>query len=64
MKYRELEKILKSLGYLPLPGKGDHMKFSNGTNHCIVPYRSGRDVNRMITRRILKEVGYKDWRSV
>jgi predicted RNA binding protein YcfA (HicA-like mRNA interferase family) len=64
MKYRELLRIFRSLGYLPENAKGDHVKFSNGINSFTVPFRGGKDVNRMLSRRLLKEAGYKDWRSV
>lgn len=62
MKFREIEKILYSLGFRLLRSRGNHYIFSNGIKTFPVPNNNGKDVNRMLTRRILKEAGYINWR--
>lgn len=54
MKYRDLIKLLNNNGYT-LKRVGKHQIFSNGIKHIAIPHT--KEVNRMLTKRILKECG-------
>lgn len=56
MKTRKFEKILSDFGFV-LSRTGDHRVWVKAGTHVPVP--SGRDINRMVARRILKEIGYQ-----
>lgn len=55
MKLVDFERLLKDSGYV-LISNSKHRKWSNGVNAIVVP--QGRIINRMIARRLLKEIGY------
>jgi len=58
MKYRELVKILKTRGYHPVRQNGtSHLIFTNGVRSFPLAVRN--EVNKMISRRILKETEIK-----
>jgi predicted RNA binding protein YcfA (HicA-like mRNA interferase family) len=56
MKTREFERILAEQGFI-LKRIASHRVWTNGTQHVAVPL--GKQINRMIARRLLKEIGYK-----
>jgi hypothetical protein len=56
MKSTELEKILKLMGY-SLVRLNKHRVWSNGKHSAPVPH--DKEINRMVARRILKEIGYQ-----
>jgi len=53
MKTRDLEKLLTDAGFV-LIRLSAHRVWSNGVTTVAVPH--ARDVNKMMTRRILKEM--------
>lgn len=63
MKTKELLRILKDMGYA-LVRSGKHDVYAKPGHHVAIPHGNGKEVNRMVARRILKEVGFEDWRSV
>lgn len=62
MRYRDFVVILKELNFSMIrSGKGSHEVWSNGVYNVVVTYP---EVNRMIARRELKKIGYKNLRDV
>lgn len=59
MIYRELEKILRSLGYKDIRQKGSHVTWSNGNNKVTVPKHGSRDIPKGTLLSIFKKIGYK-----
>ena len=57
MKTLDFERILKSMGF-ELTRVSKHRIWSNGTKNIAVPH--DKKINRMIARRTLKEIGYKE----
>jgi predicted RNA binding protein YcfA (HicA-like mRNA interferase family) len=55
MKTREFEKILESCGFWLARSNGHNM-WSNGVKRVAVPH--GKNINRMVARRLLKEIQY------
>jgi len=57
MKLRDFEKILSEVGFslVRLGGNG-HRVWGDGARHISVP--NGREINRMVARRLLKELNY------
>ena len=55
MKTVEFERILVDFGF-SLVSSGKHRKWSNGVNTVMIPH--AREINRMIAKRILREIGY------
>lgn len=53
MKTRDFEKYLSHEGYT-LMGSGSHKKFVKGSHVIMVVH--GREMNKMVVRRLLKEV--------
>ena len=61
MKTKIYVRIIESFGYV-LTRVNKHLIYSNGTKSIPVP--QGREVNRMMARRTLKELGYKEWKNI
>lgn len=57
MKTNDFERILVTMGFL-IMRNGSHKVWANGTKRVVIP--SGRQINRMLARRLLKEIGYKE----
>jgi predicted RNA binding protein YcfA (HicA-like mRNA interferase family) len=55
MKTREFERILESVGFWLARSNG-HNVWSNGVRRVAVPH--GKHINRMVARRLLKEIEY------
>jgi predicted RNA binding protein YcfA (HicA-like mRNA interferase family) len=55
MKWREFERLLKSQGYQLVRTSGSHGIYVKDGKHVSIP--RGRDVNRMLARRLMKEMG-------
>lgn len=55
MKTKEFERILKEMGY-QIIRLGGHRIWGNGQRHIAVP--NGREINKMVARRLLKEINY------
>lgn len=55
MKINDLERILRELGYI-LIRSSKHKVWSNGVKSIAIPHQ--REVNRMLSKRILKEIGH------
>lgn len=56
MKSSEFERILKQCGYI-LARVASHRVWSNGQKQVAVPH--GKEINRMVARRLLKEISYQ-----
>lgn len=56
MKTVDFERLLSSSGFV-LVKSSKHKIWSNGTKTVAVPH--DKQINRMIARRILKEIGYQ-----
>lgn len=62
MRYRDFVAILKELNFNMIrAGKGSHEVWSNGQHNVTVTYP---EMNRMVARRELKKIGYKNLRGV
>lgn len=57
MKRNEFEKCLKRQGYTLIRSNAHHI-WSNGTHSIAVP--NHKEINRMIARRLLKEMNYPE----
>jgi predicted RNA binding protein YcfA (HicA-like mRNA interferase family) len=55
MRFNDLERILLQHGFI-LVRKSKHVIYRNGMRTVAVPHQ--RMVNRMLSQRILKEIGY------
>lgn len=55
MKTADFERILKNMGFALVRNNG-HSVWSNGKQRVAIPH--GREMNRMIVRRLLKDIGY------
>lgn len=55
MKYKDLERILNEMGY-QFVRMSKHVIYSNGIKTVAIPHQ--REINRMLSKRILKEIGY------
>lgn len=55
MKSNEFERMLSTMGYL-LARQGSHRVWSNGHKQVAVPH--GKEINRMVAKRLLKEIAY------
>ena len=55
MKTKDLERIMKKNGYVFIRNSG-HIIWGNGVKTIAIP--RGNEVNKMIAKRILKEIGY------
>lgn len=56
MKIKDFERLLKEVGFKPDRQSGSHLVWISGERHVSVP--QGRDLNKMLARRLLKEIGY------
>ena len=64
MKTKEFLQILKQMGYA-LIRSGRHEIWGKPGHHIAIPHGSGgKEINRMVARRTLKEIGNAEWRSV
>lgn len=57
MKYRDLVRILSEKGFCFKRSKGSHEIWCKGDHTVVFPRRNGYDINRMLSKRILKEIG-------
>lgn len=57
MKFRDMEKALKSVGFKKDRQSGDHVIFKKENHHVSIPYRSGKDLCLPFCKRIFKECG-------
>ena len=57
MKNKDFARILKDEGFSPQRQSGSHLIWSDGKRNVSVP--QGSNVNRMLARRLIKEIGYK-----
>ena len=53
-KTREFISILNRNGYIRIRTTGDHGVFSNGRRSIVITVK-GKEINRMIARRLIKE---------
>lgn len=58
MKKKEFLRLLKSLGFV-LIRSNKHEIWSNGTHTIPIPHGDGTQINRMLARRILKDIDYQ-----
>ena len=56
MKTKDFCRIIESVGFV-LVRSSDHIVYSNGQRNVAVPHQ--KEINRMMARRLLKEIGYK-----
>lgn len=60
MKYRELAKRLREAGFTPVPGKGEHERWSYpGIDRPVIITRT-REVSPAVTRNALKAIAKKE----
>lgn len=57
--FRDFRILLRQNGYVFNRCSGDHIIFTNDINTISVPYH-GKQLNRMITRRLIKENNLKE----
>lgn len=57
--FRDFRILLRQNGYVFNRCNGDHIIFTNDINTISVPYH-GKQLNRMITRRLIKENNLKE----
>jgi predicted RNA binding protein YcfA (HicA-like mRNA interferase family) len=59
MKTKEFLRILKDMGYA-LIRTGKHEIWGRPGHHIAIPHGSnGKEINKMVARRILKEIGFQ-----
>lgn len=58
MRTNDFERILKSMGFVLVRSNG-HSVWSNGKQRVAIPH--GRIINRMVVRRLLKDIGYPEY---
>lgn len=56
MKSSDFERILSSMNFI-LARCGAHRVWSNGHKQVAVPH--GKEINRMVAKRLLKEIAYQ-----
>ena len=57
--FRDFRILLRQNGYVFNRTSGDHVIFTNDINTISVPYH-GKQLNRMIARRLIKENNLKE----
>lgn len=57
MKLNDFERLLSNFGFC-LVRNSKHSIWSNGITQVAIP--KGKVINRMVARRVLKEIGYKE----
>lgn len=59
MKTRDFVSILRDQGY-ELVRSGRHIIYGKAGHHIAIPHGSGgKEINKMVARRILKEINYQ-----
>ena len=57
LKSREVEKALKSLGFVEVRQRGSHKQYRHPDGRgTTVPFHAGRDVSPFLLRQILKDI--------
>jgi len=57
LKFNELQKILKRLGYLPVRQKGSHVIFSNQSKNTItVPNHPSKTIGKGLLRKLIGDL--------
>lgn len=61
MTYKELDKLLKGKGWLPVRTRGSHVQYkhSEHPNTIAVPNHGGQDIKKGTLHSILKQAGLK-----
>lgn len=61
MTYKELDKLLKEKGWLPVRTRGSHVQYQHNEypNTIAVPKHSGQDIKKGTLHSILKQAGLK-----
>ena len=61
MTFKELDKLLKSKGWVPVRSKGSHFQYQHKEypNTIAVPNHSGKDIKKGTLNSILKQAGLK-----
>lgn len=58
LKAKEVEKILKKLGFYIVRQKGSHKQYRHPDGkYTTVPFHSGRDISPILLRQISKDIG-------
>lgn len=57
--FREFRTLLRRNGYVFQRTAGDHQIYSNDKNTISIPFH-GKDLNRMLVRRLIKENNLKE----
>ena len=55
--YRQLDRILKSLGYVIVRIKGSHVQYKKGISLITVPKHVNKEVSQIVFKAILNELG-------
>jgi predicted RNA binding protein YcfA (HicA-like mRNA interferase family) len=55
MKWRDFERLLKQHGYVLNRTSGSHGIYVKDGKHITIP--RGREINKMVARRLMKEMG-------
>lgn len=58
LKFKELEKILKKFGYLPVRQKGSHVIFesANGNNILSVPNHPKKTIGKGLLKQFIRDM--------
>ena len=59
MRFRELEKMLKSDGWYEVSQEGSHHQYKHPTKKgkVTVPEHKGKDINMTVVKSVLKQAG-------
>ena len=54
---KKLCKMIEKLGFIPIQGKGSHIRFKHPDGRAtVVPVHHGRDIGRGLLKKILNEI--------
>lgn len=57
LRFKELEKILKKLNYLPVRQKGSHVLFENNTGNILsVPKHPSKTIGKGLLRQFIRDM--------
>ena len=57
LKSREVEKVLKKLGFVEVRQRGSHKQYRHPDGRgTTVPFHAGRDISPFLLRQILKDI--------
>jgi predicted RNA binding protein YcfA (HicA-like mRNA interferase family) len=58
LKPKEVEKVLKSLGFVEVRQRGSHKQYRHSDGRLTtVPFHKGRDISPTLLRKIVSDIG-------